>query len=550
MNFSEFLQPAIFALTGKPGAGKSYFATRCIIAEIAKGNNRTIVTNVPINRKKLREYVKKDFNLYDLETFTDNRFFFSNRGHYNLTIDNASENLDFGEVLQKDDEGVLYIIDEAHLYFNARNWKHMMGATLSYITFIRHIGDTCIYMCQKFSDIDSQFRGKTQAFHLLRNLDKERFGMFKRGSGFRCYQYLEESHISSHGSTINNAVQDFTYPFKLAIAECYNTSLFNKGHDKKYKVSGIKLNHALAFLFFLVSCFLYWIYQGGIGDVFNYATDDLLLNKSEIIEQVDSDPNEAVEQTTQNFNYGPSVLPEELFYIEIPKHSFPSEQASEGFQKVAEDVAEVKNKYYFGDSIQTSLSFFADKDTSDNRKEIGFDLYWGKFTQANENYFSTTSGLFNLSTPIFKGFLSYVKDNSYGVSLKETEVILKENVPFLLKHGFQIPQTQTFATQGVLRTSRSYQQVGFEITLIYEKIDQVNFLKIDVTNSDVLDISAENPILQTFSASNVLDVELGKTYLIADFNSQTQQKQKGFLKNSNYETTINNKIFLSFGSSN
>ena len=37
MNFDEFLQPAIFALTGKPGAGKSYFATRCIIAEILKG---------------------------------------------------------------------------------------------------------------------------------------------------------------------------------------------------------------------------------------------------------------------------------------------------------------------------------------------------------------------------------------------------------------------------------------------------------------------------------------------------------------------------------
>lgn len=548
MNFSEFLQPAIFALTGKPGAGKSYFATRCIIAEIVKGNNRTIVTNVPINRTKLRDYVKKDFNLYDLETFTDNRFFFSNRGHYNLTIDNASENLDFGQILQDDDEGVLYIIDEAHLYFNARNWKHMLGATLSYITFIRHIGDTCIYMCQKFSDIDSQFRGKTQAFHLLRNLDKERFGMFKRGSGFRCYQYLEESHISTHGSTINNAVQDFTYPFKLAIAECYNTSLFNKGHDKKYKVTGIKLNHALAFLVVLLLGFLYWVYQGGIGDIFNVATDSIL-NKSEDEEFTDSSSSQVSEivHTSKSFNYTESEPIEDLFFIEIPKHSFPNE-SSEPFERVPTDVADVKNQYYFGDSIQTSLSFFADKDTSDNRKEIGFDLYWGEFTNANRSYFQSNSGLFNLSTPMFKGFLSYVKDNSYGISLKETEVILKENVPFILKHGFQIPQTQTYATQGVLRTSRSYQQVGFEIILIYEKIKEVNFLKIEVVNSDVLDISAENPILQTFSASNVLDVSLGKTYLIADFNSQTQQKQKGFLKSSNYETTINNKIFLSFGS--
>jgi hypothetical protein len=547
MNFSEFLQPAIFALTGKPGAGKSYFATRCIIAEITKGQNRTIVTNVPINRQKLREYVKKDFNLYDLETFTDNRFFFSNRGHYNLTIDNASENLDFGQVLQKDDEGVLYIIDEAHLYFNARNWKHMMGATLSYITFIRHIGDTCVYMCQKFSDIDSQFRGKTQAFHLLRNLDKERFGMFKRGSGFRCYQYLEESHIASHGSTVQNAVQDFTYPFKLQIAECYNTSLFNKGHDKKYKVTGIKLNHALGVLVLLVCCFLYWIYQGGIMNIFNSATDSILLKSENQSSELETNSSISTQYVTKsNFNYTETSIPEDLLYIEIPSYSFPSEN-KEGYQQVNEKLAVTKNNIYFGDSVQTSLSFFSDKDSSDNRKSAGFDLYWGKFAEANTNHFSTSSGLFNLSTPVFKGFLSYVKDKSFGISHKETEVILKENVPFTLKHGFQIPQTQTFASQGIVQTSRSYQQVGFEITLVFEKIEQTNFLKIDVINSDVLDISAESPILQTFQASNVLDVLLGKTYLIADFNSQTHQKQKGFLKTSNYESSINNKIFLSFG---
>lgn len=547
MNFSEFLQPAIFALTGKPGAGKSYFATRCIIAEITKGQNRTIVTNVPINRTKLREYVKKDFNLYDLETFVDNRFFFSNRGHYNLTIDNASENLDFGKVLHDDDDGVLYIIDEAHLYFNARNWKHMMGATLSYITFIRHIGDTCIYMCQKFSDIDSQFRGKTQAFHLLRNLDKERFGWFKRGSGFRCYQYLEESHIATHGSSVENAVQDFTYPFKLPIAECYNTSLFNKGHDKKYKVTGIKLSHALGVVVLLFCCLLYWIYQGGITDVFNSATDNFLVDPDQEshIQEINSTASTQY-ITKQNYNYSDSILPEDLLYIEIPSYSFPSEN-KEGFLRVDEKLAVTKNNIYFGDSVQTSLSFFSDKDSTDKRKSIGFDLYWGKFTEANSNHFSANTGLFNLSTPVFKGFLSFVKDNSYGISLKETEVILKENVPFTLKHGFQIPQTSTYASQGVVQTSRSYQQVGFEITLVFEKIKETNFLKIDVTNSDVLDISAESPILQTFQASNVLDVSIGKTYLIADFNSQTHQKQKGFLKSSNYETSINNKIFLSFG---
>ena len=245
MDFSEFLQPAIFGLTGKPGAGKSYFATRLIIAEITKGKNRPIVSNVPINKKKLREYVKKDFYYYDLETYTDNKAFFTNRGYYHIDVDDLGANVDFKPLLKDNDEGVLFIIDEAHLYFNARNWKHMPQATISYITTIRHVGDSLIWMCQRFSDIDSQIRGKTQAFHLLRNLQKEKLGIFKRGTGFRCYQYLEECHISSHGSQLTRPAQDFKYPFDIKIAECYSTSLFNKAHDKKYKVKAIPLPYII-----------------------------------------------------------------------------------------------------------------------------------------------------------------------------------------------------------------------------------------------------------------------------------------------------------------
>ena len=105
MNFSEFLQPAIFGLTGKPGAGKSYFATRLIIAEITKGKNRPIVSNVPINKKKLREYVGKDFYYYPLETYTDNKAFFSNRGYYHIEVDDLGANVDFKPLLKEDDEG-------------------------------------------------------------------------------------------------------------------------------------------------------------------------------------------------------------------------------------------------------------------------------------------------------------------------------------------------------------------------------------------------------------------------------------------------------------
>lgn len=541
MNFSEFLQPAIFALTGKPGAGKSYFATRCIIAEILEGNNRTIVTNVPINRQKLREYVKKDFNLYDLATFSDNRFFFTNRGHYNIQIENASENQDFGKLLQDDDDGILYIIDEAHLYFNARNWKHMMGATLSYITFIRHIGDTCIYMCQKFSDIDSQFRGKTQAFHLLRNLSKERYGWFKRGNGFRCYQYQEESHISSHGSSTDTCSQDFTYPFKIKIAECYNTSLFNKSHDKKYKVKGIPIMYVVYLIICCVLGLAIWGYNGGIRSLFKMFTPDMVkLESFESFERVDF--NEKPDLNSPSFI-------DDFIISEVPVYTFQSgdSKVSDPFLSLPKEEMIKKKLYWLGESIKTKISFFSEKEDSRDNRDFGIDFSWNEFAKINSVNLSASDGLYNIQTPVFNVFASWIDEMGTGIALKETDVILKENIPFELNHGFQIPYDQSFATQGVIKSSRGYQQVGFVLRLVYEKIDELQLLRVEVENSDVLDISAKSPILQTFSATNVLDVQKNITYLIADFNSQTHQKQKGFLKSTNYESSINNKIFISFG---
>ena len=51
--------------------------------------------------------------------------------------------------------------------------------------------------------------------------------------------------ISAHGGDVQRASQDFQYSFDLKIAECYSTSLFNKSHDKKYKIKAIPLKYAI-----------------------------------------------------------------------------------------------------------------------------------------------------------------------------------------------------------------------------------------------------------------------------------------------------------------
>lgn len=544
MDFSEFLQPAIFGLTGKPGAGKSYFATRLIIQEITKGNNRTIITNVPINRKKLREYVKKDFNLYDLETFVDNRFFFTNRGHYNINLENPDENLDFAKYLQDDDEGVLYIIDEAHLYFNARNWKHMMGATLSFITFIRHIGDTCIYMCQKFSDIDSQFRGKTQAFHLLRNLAKEKYGIFKRGTGFRCYQYLEEDHIKNHANAKENAVQDFQYSFDIKIAECYNTSLFNKAHDKKYKVKGIPIQwlfYACGLALFAV---LYWVYNGGLSSGLGYIIPDFspktetetVAAQAEINNLPDADP-------LNNPNIVQETFSEPTFYSEIPLIAFPTQDKDISNLFTAEQI-EQNLKYWFGSVLKIKITFFSDKVTKEKNNAISFQGILSDFSTNKGYKASFEDGIFSFDSSFFKAFVKHIRDNSTGINIKETTILLKENVPYTLNHGFQLPYNSSVTSNGIVSQSRNYQQVGFQLDLGYEKIEEFPLLSIKIENSDVLDLSSDSPILQTFSCQNVLDITNSKTYLIADFSSRTNQQSTGFLRTQDYSNELNNKIFV------
>lgn len=543
MDFSEFLQPAIFGLTGKPGAGKSYFATRLIIAEITKGKNRPIVSNVPINKKKLRQYVKKDFYYYDLETYSDNKAFFTNRGYYHINVDDLGANVDFKPLLKDNDEGVLFIIDEAHLYFNARNWKHMPQATISYITTIRHVGDSLIWMCQRFSDIDSQIRGKTQAFHLLRNLQKEKIGMFKRGTGFRCYQYLEECHISSHGSQTARPAQDFKYPFDIKIAECYSTSLFNKSHDKKYRVKAIPLPYIIYTCITLFACLLYWLANGGFSSIVQNIIPDM--SESEVVET--SEVINAFESPITLPGLDPFNDINQTFY-ELPNLIFQTgKEESLPYNKTTDENWQNQKKYYFGEIRKCKLVFVSDKNTDSKNTGFAFSASWNQFAQMNRVDLSFEKGVWMVQTPYFLSFLDFVRDKGKGASLKEIDLTLKENAPFKLEHGYEIPIENSVMSQGMVQTQTQFKQVGFQLDLIFQSIQGNEVLKVALTNSDVMDMTSDVPVLQTFFSSNIIDVKPQMTYQIADFKSTTASQSKGIFSSSSIETTITNKLFIVYG---
>ena len=538
MDFDEFLQPAICAVTGKPGAGKSYFSTRLIIEEI-KRENRNIITNIPINKKALREHVGKDFYIYELATFTDNRFFFTQRGDYSYELEEGEqETIDFSKYLRDDDNGCVYIIDEAHLYFNSRNWKFMAQATLSFFTFIRHCGDTLIYLTQKFSDVDSQLRGKTQSFNLLRNLSKERFGWFKRGSGFRVYQYLREKDIENY----DNAVQDFSYGFDKKVGACYQTSLFNKKRDEHYKIKGITLKQVGVAVFLLLGGVVYWVASGGWLD----AVDSLVPQIGDAAELIEVDSTELQAKAIEVPGKDPFFREvTDMVEYEVPAGVFPN--LGQRFQTLTPATVKQYDSLIFGEKRVCKLSFFVENQSKERGIDVSFNALWSQFAKINNLSAAFSSFNGTVQTDIFSGFLTYARNNSDGSTLKEVTLILKESIPCTLSQGYEIPMARTVGTQGVLQTNYEYRKVGFDLVMVTEIIDDRELLSINVKNTQVLDSAAQVPVMLSFNSENVYEVTKGQTYEIALFDSKIQEKNKKLMGTKTVTRNVVNRVFLSYG---
>jgi len=540
MNFSEFLQAGIIGCFGKPGAGKSYFATKVILEEV-KGENRPIVTNVPIKAEEVQKQTGKQPYIYQLETFTNNMFFFTQRGDYKIDLPEfeKDEAVNFNSFLKEHDEGVLYIIDEAGLYFNARNWRYMQGSTMSYFTFIRHVGDTCLWLSQNYTDVDKQIRGKTQTFNLMRNLSKERYGWFKRGTKFKVYQYVTEHAIDN--STMKPQ-QEMSYVFDKKIAACYQTSLFNKKRDEKHKVKGIPLPWIFGGAVVLVLGFMYWISTGGIrsitSGVFPQASSSETTSET-LSAQVASnilpvaDPfKPAKEVPTVSYEY--------------PFQTFVGYE--QPFGEIAEDQKERMDDFFFGIRRYCTLTFISESQNNSKELDFSFSAILDKFTDAENYSIGYSGGTFALASNVFQGAVKYVRDRGTGQKIKTVKVIVKENVPFKLHHGFEIPLQKSIAIQGTLQTSVDYKEIGFDLELILEATDKGELLKVYVKNNEVIDITAPIPVLASFENSNVFQVKEGMTYEIADFNSMETDQYKGILRKRDATRSMHNHVYISYGS--
>jgi len=231
---------SIHVILGKPGSGKSLFATKKIIRELRE-SKRNIVTNVPLNIDKLNEWVQKKFPAEELQVpqrvrmLTDEELkrFWEIRGpghdeewtEGTPPVDDYVPNYDGKDIYQiereRDDaralfnrrlalwladrdagfmafgdragkQGVCYLLDECHIAFNARDWATIGRGALHYLSQHRKLGDIVYPITQSPGNLDKQFRSVAEDFTVLRNEYTAKFGIFRGRGRFTWKTYLHE----------------------------------------------------------------------------------------------------------------------------------------------------------------------------------------------------------------------------------------------------------------------------------------------------------------------------------------------------------------------
>lgn len=155
---------------GKIGGGKTYLAVCRMLAHLAKGG--TVFTNVELKLDGVKRYLAKHHGV-ELEPDA-------------IRILDESESWDFHKYLRAGSElNTLCVIDEAHLWFNARDHAVTAATKRELITFLsqsRKLKVDVILIVQAAENLDAQFRRLAQ--EIWRMKDLQRFRVPLLGIGY------------------------------------------------------------------------------------------------------------------------------------------------------------------------------------------------------------------------------------------------------------------------------------------------------------------------------------------------------------------------------
>jgi hypothetical protein len=254
-------------ISGKPGAGKSFYALKLLLEEL-RLTNRQVITNLSVKPGELAAFLTEryddTFNLRErLHVLSEEQAaeFWRYRGTIELTqrretVRTVKGGIQREEVLDFSgaaNGGVFYVLDEVHLFFNSRNWMKLGGDCIYYLSQHRKLGDDILAVTQHVENVDKQFRSMAQDYTYIRNLSKERVGIFRGASSFLRLTFPQPANSSG-------VKCQETGLFKLdvtGLAQCYETAAGvgihgRAGADKGERRKGLPLWILFALIVLLV----------------------------------------------------------------------------------------------------------------------------------------------------------------------------------------------------------------------------------------------------------------------------------------------------------
>jgi len=235
------------AISGKPGGGKSYYATSLVIQELLD-TDRAIVTNIPLIESRIAEVLAekgKQIDVYSRIVRLDEpkadeakklQSFWRYRAGGVILPDISQTDIKAG--VRPDEmsfgSGVHYFLDEWHKFCNSRQWAETGPLILWYISQHRHFGDDVTWITQHVQNVDKQWRSVTQDYTYVRNFSKEKFRGFTKGGSFHRDSFLEPFT----GLQTPQESEDFKPDWK-GVGSCYHTSIAHGAADKGQKAKGL-----------------------------------------------------------------------------------------------------------------------------------------------------------------------------------------------------------------------------------------------------------------------------------------------------------------------
>jgi len=201
----------IRAYTGLPRAGKSYGALIDQKTEMCHGK-RTIWHNMVIDHGELAAYCQKQGYEPDFSTRINHIPHEDVRRFWQYAKEHGTEN------------GRFFVIDEAHIFFDARAWAEVGKEMSVYLTQHGHMNDEILFITQHPEMLDKRIRLLIAQTTVFRNLRTERwFQWFRPPSWMLWSEYFG---LPKHGQKPDAIGKRKIEP---ALAKCYKTSVGHGG---------------------------------------------------------------------------------------------------------------------------------------------------------------------------------------------------------------------------------------------------------------------------------------------------------------------------------